>query len=549
MDAVTLEQLQALAATLPKEEPSTGQRNGQASDFDLEGFIARHLEVHHDGAWSNGGYRWILKGCPFNSDHAELSAYVARRSGGAIVAGCQHYSCTWGWAELRAKFEPKPETKAKTKAKAKAKTDPPRGVFYPAPLGRALRARGHLRMGEDGRLWRYNGGVYRPDGDAWLVEQIRDMLAGNYKRADKAEIVDWVRAEQPTIRVGADTGTINVRNGLLDWRTGELRPHTPEEPSAVQLPVTYDPAARCRTILRFLLDVLPPDALRFVIELVGWLLVPDPRYRKAVLLLGSGRNGKSTFLAALRRLLGASNVASIPLQAFAEDRFAAAELYGKLANLCGDLDARALGRSDLFKQIVGGVDTISAQRKYGHPFEFVPHARLVFSANEAPGTSDQTDAYFDRWLVVPFPRRFSEEEADPTLLRRLVIDTELSGLLNLALRGLRRLDARGRFNEPDSVRKAGIGYREKADTIAGFLEEACVIEPGAWVPRAALYRAYRRWCEGSGRWAVSAARFNEHLRTRPAELSETTHRGQRRWLGIGMRGAADDDIREPWWAE
>lgn len=120
VDVVTLSQLQALAATLPKEEPTGGQRNGQASDFDLEGFIGRHLEVHHEGAWGSGGYRWILKGCPFNSDHAELSAYVARRPGGAIVAGCQHYSCkkTWGWRELREKFEPKSE-RARQKPKGK----------------------------------------------------------------------------------------------------------------------------------------------------------------------------------------------------------------------------------------------------------------------------------------------------------------------------------------------------------------------------------------------------------------------------------------------
>ncbi len=128
--AVSLEQLQALAATLPKAEPTGGQRDSQASDFDLEAFIARHLEVHHEGAWSNGGYRWILKGCPFNSDHAELSAYVARRSGGAIVAGCQHYSCTWGWRELREKFEPKAE---RPRDKPKGKKQKPGHATPPDP--------------------------------------------------------------------------------------------------------------------------------------------------------------------------------------------------------------------------------------------------------------------------------------------------------------------------------------------------------------------------------------------------------------------------------
>jgi hypothetical protein len=112
---VPVEHLQALASVGPKQEQGAVRRDDQPASFDLEAFIKQHLEVHHEGAWSNGGYRWILKGCPFNSDHTELSAYVARRSSGAIVAGCQHYSCTWGWGELREQFAPKPAATTRRK--------------------------------------------------------------------------------------------------------------------------------------------------------------------------------------------------------------------------------------------------------------------------------------------------------------------------------------------------------------------------------------------------------------------------------------------------
>jgi putative DNA primase/helicase len=409
----------------------------------------------------------------------------------------------------------------------------PPGKLTPAQVGAGLKDLGHLRMGIDGRLWRYQGGVYRPDGDAWAAEQVRDLTGDGYRRAYKAEVLDWCRSEQATIGDRPDRSLVNLRNGLLDWRTGELRAHSPEARSLIQLPVDYDPAADCPAVRRFLAQVLPGDALGFAFELTGWLLVPEPRYRKAVLLLGSGHNGKSTTLGLWRALLGAGNVASVTLQAFAEDRFATAELYGKLANLCGDLDARAVRRSDQFKQIVGGVDLVSAQRKYGQPFTFQPYARLVFSANEAPGTADQSDAFFDRWLVVPFPNRFEGAADDRELLGRMTTPAELSGLFNLALAGLRRLDARGRFEAPDSVTEAGRAYREKADTVAGFVEEACVLAETAWVARAELYRAYRSWCEGSGRMPVSAGRFYEHLRG-TWKLDETVHRGQRRFLGVGL---------------
>src|SRR6266511_767841 len=147
-EAASAEQLRALAAILPEPElanavgQSGGRRGEQAATFDLEAFIGKHLDVHHHGPWVQGGYRWVLRACPFNSDHAELSAYVARRSGGAIVAGCQHYSCDWSWRDLREKFDPKPDRpargKAKTKGKREAAVPPPPAEPVPLDQGAAV---------------------------------------------------------------------------------------------------------------------------------------------------------------------------------------------------------------------------------------------------------------------------------------------------------------------------------------------------------------------------------------------------------------------------
>jgi hypothetical protein len=123
----SVEQLRALAATLPTLEPASrnGARRGeQAEMFDLEVFIDKHLDVHHHGPWRQGGYRWILRTCPFNSHHTAQEAFVARRPGGAIVAGCQHHSCTWGWRDLRERFDPKPVRPGCDKAKKEAASSP-----------------------------------------------------------------------------------------------------------------------------------------------------------------------------------------------------------------------------------------------------------------------------------------------------------------------------------------------------------------------------------------------------------------------------------------
>jgi len=280
--------------------------------------------------------------------------------------------------------------------------------FIPSRLGAEVKESARIRVGVDRRLWRYSGGVYQPDGEDLVRAFARARLGERCRRAHAEETIAWCGAEFPSIPDELPLYVLNVANGLLDWRTGELRPHDPEEPSIVQLPVAWDAAARCPGIDRFLAEVLPEDAVELAVEIVGYTLLQSQPMRRAVLLLGPGSNGKSVYLGLVRALLGRRNVTAIPLQALGESRFNVAELYGKLANVAGDLDSRALRRSDLFKTLTGGQDAIAAERKFHHPFTFTPFATLLFSANEAPMSSDQTDAYFDRWIILPFDVRFDE---------------------------------------------------------------------------------------------------------------------------------------------
>src|SRR5262249_11462207 len=158
-------------------------------------------------------------------------------------------------------------------------------------------------------------------------------------------------------------------NGPLEWKTGTLHPHSPDVLTTNQIPVAWTPDATAPTIARFLGEVLPGDAVELVEEIAGYALYAGNPFRKAVMLLGPGGNGKSVLLRLLASLLGEPNVAAVPLQALGEDRFSAADLFGKLANICGDLDARAIQRTDLFKQITGG-DPIRAQFKFRDAFSF-----------------------------------------------------------------------------------------------------------------------------------------------------------------------------------
>ena len=281
------------------------------------------------------------------------------------------------------------------------------------------------------QLYHYTGGSYKPAKTAYRRFMIDYMGHGwDQRRVD--ELFNYLYDSAPELWERPPLDRINVSNDLLEVGTGVLQPHESGFLSSVQIPVTFDPSADCPAITKFITEVFPRDIIALGFELAGWLLTPDDVWQFAVIFLGSGNNGKSTYLNLLAAFLGWDNVASVDLQDINDNQFAAAGLYGKLVNLAGDLSQKGMKSSRRFKSIVGG-DSIVAERKYADSFRFHPFARMLFATNEAPTTPDGTHGYFRRWLPILFERRFEGANLDRNKLPRLTTPEELSGFLNMAL--------------------------------------------------------------------------------------------------------------------
>ena len=375
------------------------------------------------------------------------------------------------------------------------------------------------------------GGLYQPADE--LVKNVLASHMGDEWRPYRADSVLRLCFDSaPVLWESPPLTEVNVQNGIIDTVSGELRPHSPTFRSPIQLRVNYDPTADCPRIRQFVAEVFPGDAQILGYEIAGWLCVPEINLQKAVLLLGAGANGKSTYLNLLTALLGQNNVSRVPLHDFGGNRFKPADLYGKLANLCGDLPPK-VGDSAMFKMIVGG-DSISAERKYGHPFAFTPFCRLVFSANELLDSSDFSLAFLRRWVVVPFPNTFDETQADEHLLKKLTTSEELSGLFNMALAAYSGVRKRGSFTQAWSTSWAKSEFEATLDPIADFLAEWTILGTGESVPKPTLYSSYAEWAKVAGQKPISRPRFKQLLQQKVPGLAEKAIHGTRYWTGIGL---------------
>lgn len=394
------------------------------------------------------------------------------------------------------------------------------------------------------RLYYFESGVYKLGGEGQIKRLVKARLE-EWKQTQKwtsrlaAEVVEYIHLDAPALGDTPPLTTVNVLNGLLDLETKELRPHTHDFLLPVQLPVTYDPEATCPGWENFISEVFPADAQDVAWQIPGWLMVPDCSIQEALLLLGAGGNGKSTYLTGIRAFLGRKNISAETLQSLEVNRFSPAQLVGKLANVCSDLPSARLAGSSVFKAITGG-DLVRVEYKFQRPFEVLLYVRFLFSANHLPRSNDASQAFYRRWRIVNFPRTFESKEQVPreVLDRRLAAPVELSGLLNKAVRGLTQVRSGG-FIDSESMAAARQEFRQLTDPVAVWLEGMTVKSASAQTPKEELFRKYNEMAERDGRPVVTNAAFGATIHRLLPDIKDgqRTVGGRRMWvwLGLGLR--------------
>jgi P4 family phage/plasmid primase-like protien len=392
-------------------------------------------------------------------------------------------------------------------------------------------------IGDDGkgiRLSFYKDGVFKPGGSDFARREIVKAMGKSLRDKHLTEVVELITelSKRPYDEVDLHAKTlINVKNGMLDWRTKQLSPHDPKYISTIQIPVAWDPNAKSETLDKFFKSILPEDAILMIEEYVGHMMIPDASMTKCLVMVGEGGNGKSTFLELVEHLIGERNIAYCSLQSLTEERFLASVLIGKLANCYDELESKALENTGIFKQITDG-NQIKAEEKGKAPFWFRPFCRMVFATNQMPRATDRSSAYFDRFLFVEFNQRIRDTANEiKKYSEKLVSESGLlSAFLSRAVDGLSRLVTRGRFTIPGSSKNALEEYRRDCNSAYDFLRECCRDDSNGWLAGPLVYDRYKIWSEDGGRKPMSTREFNKTLRG--ANVREVRRGEARGWGGL-----------------
>ncbi len=398
-----------------------------------------------------------------------------------------------------------------------------------------LNERNFVALSEGDQLLTYkeNEGTFNDYGREYIETRVQHKLSEDLTTHDVNEIIGHVKRSSYRRQKDFgpdDPGLLCVKNGVLDVETGKLHEHSPSYEFQRSLPVKYDPDATSENLDAFLKSTLREKDIPLIEEVAGFCLYRDYFLRKAVMFIGEGGNGKTITLQLIEHLLGHGNVAGWTLQELETNQYAKANLYQKYANIAGDLPGKRLQDTGIFKQLTGR-DHITGDVKYAkRPIEFVNFAKLLFSTNNVPATPDDTEAFFDRWVLIEFPYKFvenptgeNEKKKDPKILDKITTEKAKSAFLNRAIRGLKRLRENGEFSFEKDTSQVRKQYERLSQPIKAFADDFLIQDEDNFIPKDRVYNSYREYCEENELPVKSKSVFSRKL-SKHIKVSNSQHR-------------------------
>lgn len=376
------------------------------------------------------------------------------------------------------------------------------------------------------------------------------FIAKSSSASARAAMVKLAAAEPgmtiSTDELDANPWTINMPGGLVDLRTGEVRPAVPSDfvtkIAAAARRGAHAQGRACGswrelapTWARFLEDVTCGDAEfeGYLQRAVGYTLTGSTQEHCLFFLhgvgnSGNGANGKSTFLDTIMLAMGEyARVGSSDLLLAKRDGVHPtdrASIAGARMVVCPEVDEGRTWDESLVKQLTGDA-RISARGMREDFWDYTPTYKFWVTGNHKPVVRGTDHGIWRRIRLLPFLAVF--RPGDKTMLSRL--GAELDGVMAWAIEGAREWSSTG-LGEPARVRGATEAYRESQDVVGQFLAEYTVRDEAGRVKRSDMRRAYEHWCEANGCKPVGAKRLIADLEARGIGRTGGVRQGAPRWI-------------------
>ena len=424
-------------------------------------------------------------------------------------------------------------------------------------------------IAEEKRILRWDGTAWVEDFDGALMREAiactEDMTREAQASGDEV-LGKWAKTSRSRAKLGATCELmramagatrriadfdphrhlLNLPNGELNLRTGELVDHDPAHLMTRVFGAAHDPDARCPNFEGFMASVLPDEAMRaYVQRALGYSLLADVDQRAMFLIHGPSGTGKSTLMETIRAVFGDYGATAAAGTFRARGRESAPtndlhDLRGKRFVTTSETAEHASYDEDALKRLTGR-DRVRTRELYQSNQEWTPECVLWIATNHPPKFSSDDDAVWRRAKLIPFLTCFNEETEIADLARTALIP-EAAGILNWLLAGLAAYQAHG-LDEPEQVRMASREQRRMADPVARFLDERLaegilLEDANTSIGVGELHLMYSEWSRVNSERVLGVRRFGYRIASLFPGWEATGQAGRPAWRGVGRSAAA-----------
>lgn len=389
---------------------------------------------------------------------------------------------------------------------------------------------GFFKVDEIGAAYVYNGEFFEFINDTKILGIIRNVMrrcgvGSVYYMESARHIMDYVKEslmQEKRCRFVPDRRYVAFRNCVLDMETGRVYPHSYRYCTDIILNFNYDQDAKSALWDKILMQTVPdPGMRRSLQQFCGAFLISRDKHRFEYIcfVIGEGQNGKSLICNAIVNVfknedengMRVTNCITTftPEQLFksAQMDYHMAEVQGKIMNYCDDVSDKDFSGGD-FKSFVSGGE-FTGRSPYSREMTKVTKVPIMLCcANKIPPTTDDSDGYYRRFLIINCPNRVSEKEKDPQLVMKLRADDVRAAIFNWMMEGRTQLlENNCKIDMSDSVLAMKDDMKADSNSARRWIREYG-LEPGEdendWKPLKEWMGVYMQYCKEYGEAAKTA---------------------------------------------
>jgi len=321
---------------------------------------------------------------------------------------------------------------------------------------------------------------------------IRSTILNALKEASKVFYEKFVKNIKPHWVV--------FKDAIVDIETGETFKNSPEYFATNVIPYNYFNSKETETpnIDRLFSDWVinkdKPDGknwVRTLKEIFAYSMIPSYPIEDIFVFYGEGRNGKSTCLNLLTEFIGFDNTTSVEFDMLINpnQKFVTSNLYKKLVCIMGEIDDLVVKNSKRLKSLVSGKDPTVAEFKNKTPFQFINYAKIIMATNYIPSTTDLSDAYARRFVILDFPNQF---EQNGNIISK-ISEKEMSNFARQLIPILKKIYAENHLTNEGTVEEKKERYHKRSDPVQAFINDCCVLDMNSEIPVFEFFDYFEMW--------------------------------------------------------